>query len=1587
MKQLKRSFLKLLMLFVGLFALNQTAGAWFLRGYLPNSSGDLEDMWSGPGYDMGSFNSYTLPQLKSTGVCYFKIYSTQYGDQTPIFGAYSSSNDGQGNADLSPHDSGNKYGSTGAGNNWGYNCAQFYLNLDKDYEYTIYVSDHNSSGNQTANIYYSRVYKPQTTIPTTYTPSRNVWVRGDMNNFECRSEWKFNYDSSSDQYTLSNVSISSSQKFKIAGDSWSTSLEDGAVNFGNGTQIDPSGTQNVTWNSDDIYLTEDFYGDIIFKITEYTSTSQKATLTFTKKSSGSGDAKPGIVGEGWSDAFWSLNSADYGRFVQADNDWWYADLVSNGKALKFRIRYWYNNSNRQYQPDRGGDMQAVNGTVYETWGRIPQGENLPGGENYEDPNGTFQISNPQNLKTYRVWFNTVTRLVMVTWDETDGKMPFFPNGITRETQMSTIDANKEFYYLVGHGLNAGQPSPEWQMDGPFGTGNDEYYTLKFTYNIHSCSNSGKNVIGVKYFKTNMSTSKYAINPFSYRPSVNSGWEAAGVRMLATYYPNRGGKTDGSRGELVLQVLDNNDNPITDDEQIAKKAQYLPFVSFVGQNWKQREDKEIPTALGNIPAERFSEEYSDWQTTDKGWQQSWIQYDANGNPIKSRDGNSVYYSTQWPPKNEIVFTTTFTTGTGSSAKTNEISLTSSELTFVPEGDAQAASVWKADPRFTDAKFSDGSQYRMYKVSDMWLVGAFKLWSGWNGLCNYVYGDNNSKDGRAEWDNNWNWGSVNAPAFGNQDKLNYGTRQVNMRTDNGDMIFDEPTYFKNVYFFLDLDHPHSNTAQHCFLYFEAARGSIFARSKPNGYRYGEFITELMNGSSSEKVTNIKLDVHPLKDVNNEYGVNLWNHKVTKSISTADSDEFNAYFKENFSEAGDNYWADEYGYEKGGYYYYTLTVTTLNGTTVDSFVVKSNPFFIDAGNVNTDLNAYQLVKKSDSNSYITYKEGAEKVYEVAGSVDEVTSVTEFKGDAQRIYEIDGQWTNMVFVSCEVIDDIKSEDFGFTNPRITAYTVGSTSLGTKSMTKLNDKYYCAIFDKTDKLTTSRLTSTITVTHDGPDNEQLKNLNYSTATYTPSFMLPSFVKNSAKIYFDDNQEPRDFTASHDDLNAPNDGTDVTQQTKVNTYRNELMAQLKLNMPNVSSANGLKTAVYNALNVGIKAYTSSDNAENQAVYVSKADENATEYVINYRYQSPYDWMYEDVKNPGNWYGVQRIWNLDGSNYEGVVNGIVPTHEDRPFSISYQAEPQFTEPQYENGSAKYHADINPVGGEWVAKLYLRELKLGVPDQDDALFPEGTNNCFVHDFTDKSNLAFLIKVDEIGGPVPVKPVNRVVSHNELTQIYDEKSNGVPNESDPKVDEYDSLIAEFTIPISDNLEADNQKLSALLDKLHVRMAYAYYFAACPRTDSQPEDGTLESQSSMKGFKAGYQVPVIRYDHASDNVESVRALRAVLTDDNTPEMPDYTNTASGKLIQGDDSFLLAPVYADVKAADESFREAGGQLTGVDSIAVDGIGNVLVGRGFIDLNGNEGMIYSTDGRALYQGNGRKNLESGVYVVTFAGRSLKVLVK
>lgn len=159
------------------------------------------------------------------------------------------------------------------------------------------------------------------TAPSAEAPA--VYLRGDMNNWlngGADSAWQFTYDNADNCYKFdcANTPIEEGVKFKIADMGW------GNINFGYGEMDVPTYGEpiDLVFNGDDIQLTSNFSGALIFKI----EGTQYATLTFVE--SGDNGVENILAAEGEA-VYFNLQGVkvanpDKGIFVR----------VQNGKAEK-----------------------------------------------------------------------------------------------------------------------------------------------------------------------------------------------------------------------------------------------------------------------------------------------------------------------------------------------------------------------------------------------------------------------------------------------------------------------------------------------------------------------------------------------------------------------------------------------------------------------------------------------------------------------------------------------------------------------------------------------------------------------------------------------------------------------------------------------------------------------------------------------------------------------------------------------------------------------------------------------------------------------------------------------------------------------------------------------------------------------------------------------------------------------------------------------------------------------------------------------------------------------------------------------------
>lgn len=763
-------------------------------------------------------------------------------------------------------------------------------------------------------------------------------------------------------------------------------------------------------------------------------------------------------------------------------------------------------------------------------------------EEMDDRGGkVFRYSGLRAGRNYTIKLNCNNNEVSIVKNVTsiESEIPVYPNGVSTESELKAynFEANP-VYYLVAQVLNDERPTPEWQMEkGADGK-----------YHINGFAMRNTNCIGYD----NTYVDGVAVRQYT---SANSYID------LDEQTLNDLPKNPLSEGRLFNATFDPVTGKLTFEEDPSAN-QKMPFISLVGYMMQQDAEYTTPRGVEGTPA---------GVTTAKGWQEAWLQYDAEGNLLKDRKGN-VMYSTMWPPKNPVYFTA----NAGGERHYSSDQMTFSPVKAAGKYVAKTGAEWEAELKASDNANADAYQgldlvddatYYRYVVDDIWYVGAGKIWTGWAG-------QTVKRDGRevAQWSNHRNWGYGNKKATDTDGTSIDPETTYGVSTEegaNGNFLFEQPTFFKTIEFFYDNNDPQKASKIYTTLAYGSA--SIAAQSnkdKEDGaYKKGSYQPSV---SVPEGVTVTGYTIYRYDATTNQLApIGDDGGKVAEGKTNPNSTEF------TFDNEG---LAD-------GRYYYVLKVDFSNGR---SSKVRSNPFIIYHPGVYTlDANGYQLVKLDkavNGYEYVTYnsKENGE-MYLVNIADDAVTAYKVLptdKRDAVKALLSSNEgikWTDKVFVYAPVpssfkIDAEKNTTINLED--ITGYTLGTTTVApfnanAKELVKLDNtgnfaqRTYKAVmnYKETDPNTQAKT-----------DKSTLGKENI-TMMQMPNVKAKGSVVNVAKI---SNSEVLDIK----------DG-DVTKQKACNYY--EVTLALNFDDPNVITAKAprfkIGDKVYEGVNDGTRSIT------------------------------------------------------------------------------------------------------------------------------------------------------------------------------------------------------------------------------------------------------------------------------------------------------------------------------------------------------------------------------------------------------------------
>lgn len=642
-------------------------------------------------------------------------------------------------------------------------------------------------------------------------------------------------------------------------------------------------------------------------------------------------------------------------------------------------------------------------------------------EEMDDRGGkVFRYSGLRAGRNYTIKLNCNDNVVSIVKNVTsvEREIPVYPNGVSTESELKAynFEANP-VYYLVAQVLNNERPTPEWQMEkGADGK-----------YHINGFAMRNTNCIGYD----NTYVDGVAVRQYT---SANSYID------LDEQTLNNLPENPLSEGRLFNATFDPKTGKLTFEEDPSANHK-MPFISLVGYMMQQDAEYATPRGVEGTPA---------GVTTATGWQEAWLQYDAEGNLLKDRKGN-VMYSTMWPPKNPVYFTA----NAGGERHYSSDQMTFSPVKAAGKYVAKTGAEWEAELKASDnadayqgLDLVDDATYYRYVVDDIWYVGAGKIWTGWAGQT--VNKDNGEI---AQWSNHRNWGYKDKKATDTEGTSIDPETTYGVSTEegaNGNFLFDQPTFFKTIEFFYDNKDPEKASKIYTTLAYGSASIAAQSNKEDGAYKKGSYQPSV---SVPEGVTVTGYTIYRYDATTNQLApIGDDGGKVAEGTDNPNSKEF------TFDDEG---LAD-------GRYYYVLKVDFSNGR---SSKVRSNPFIIyHPGEYTLDANGYQLVKLDkavNGYEYVTYnsKENGEMylvniandavaAYEVLGS-DKRDEVKALLSKNEGI-----KWTDKVFVYAPVPSSFKvdAEKDGSTIKLedITGYTLGTATVdpfNAKELVKLDSK------------------------------------------------------------------------------------------------------------------------------------------------------------------------------------------------------------------------------------------------------------------------------------------------------------------------------------------------------------------------------------------------------------------------------------------------------------------------------------------------------------------------------------------------------
>lgn len=1078
-------------------------------------------------------------------------------------------------------------------------------------------------------------------------------------------------------------------------------------------------------------------------------------------------------------------------------------------------------------------------------------------------------------------------------------------------------------YLMGTMLNDNVASPAWQMlpqgDGTYVI---ENFSMRFTENKGNDNNKDVTFGVCKFNDQGVKTYPLTLS-YNQVKSLNVPTPEANGQQVRDYYVQP--------GWAYRAIYNENSNSLSfepmDGGNFEPMKNVMPYIGILGTNFKQPVKREtrinFGTTMGN---------------TDLGWQEAYIEYGPGGQPLFNAEGQA-YYNTVWPPRENILMISDVGTGV------DPIPVSSDRLTMKRYNNAErkTGQKWMDDlkaedsDQYTNLVLEPGTTYVRFTAPNMWMLGEFKIWTGWSG---------EKVNWGALWDRHVYWGPAKGDDNNPQDGLSSLVTHKTLGTSFESLNYYTPkdkdgkytrSYYRTLEIFIPLkDNGTAINFEGAKIYATEADGGAqidalakgmnagynptLATKIPDGYRVKEYKITRYAFEANVPSTEYADKFLPVdrnrqgadKDGDARVAYGSPEEMATKNWTL--TSQFNDFFKAkmNSTDAFEGKYIDDGQYAEGKYIYrLEVTFVDTEGGIKTKYADVWSPR-VEIIDVNYNLNAYprQLIKlKDEINGFncITYNPSMNGKLVKLENVDGTEKITKVDNadlpvaETRKIYDETGQWTNLsAIVSTLPMQFIRQG----VSREVTIYraTRDDATEPVEMHNIQGTNFYVALFHNATDIRKvdfniefqGEITLDDNKTFTAPPSPAVSSIEYTPTFPLPYLGTPKFemVAHEDNAKWNDNHSFSDlhnwtFTHEHVNGGAP---------SNKNAIGHELQMTIPVHMPNISSAytTELKDAVYSKL-------TDLKVKHNGTAHSVKVTDTSKTPAIVYRNQSPFDWLSPDDASENFWKADEHEYAMDGS-YDGI-----DTY--KPFAaapVVAKLDPKFVKP---SSTFQLYGELYGTEGEYFnpedynnfphqrvihARIYLKTLDHGVMTEGAG---SSLNDVLPLEGGDKSVYVFHLRNNETSEDTKVdagyifnsEEKTFTAADNDKGMVIFEGANFYPQEGESGMD-----IA--------------NRIGDWMHDIEIEIGQAHMFYA----------KNENAQSGYVGGLSGETFPTVVKPES--NVMSASATHESAGESTEHRRGSYG--AESKLLkEHDDAYLFSPIYRYAKITDNDITTGIGEI------------------------------------------------------------------